>query len=86
MRYIICSFNLFDAAQRVTVRDGDKVETFYAEMAEVAELAASLADARCIKDIHIQRSPYDEKIGDDIVEFASTRFTNLDEVNIIYFE
>ena len=86
MRYIICSFNLFDAAQRIAVRDGDHVETFYANMDCVAELAASLADARGIKDIHIQRSPYDEKIGDEIIEFVGTKFTNLDEVNIIYFE
>jgi hypothetical protein len=68
------------------VRDGDHVETFYANMDCVAELAASLADARGIKDIHIQRSPYDEKIGDEIIEFVGTKFTNLDEVNIIYFE
>ena len=46
MRYIICSFNLFDAAQRVTVREGDHVETFYANMDCIAELAASLADAK----------------------------------------
>jgi hypothetical protein len=70
----------------VAVRDGDHVETFYANMDCIAELAASLADARGIKDIHIQRSPYDEKIGDEIIEFVGTKFTNLDEVNIIYFE
>lgn len=86
MRYIICSFNLFDAAQRVTVREGDHVETFYANMDCIAELAASLADAKSISDIHIQNSPYSDKIGDEILEFAETKFANLDEVNIIYFE
>ncbi len=86
MRYIICSFNLFDTAQRVMVREGNNVETFYAEIGNVAELAASLADARGIKDIHVQHSPYADKIGDEILEFAHTSFTNLDEVNVIYFE
>lgn len=86
MRYIICSFNLFDTAQRVTVREGDHVETFYANIDCIAELAASLADARGIKDIHIQRSPYDDKIGDEILDLVGTKFTNLDKVNIIYFE
>ena len=52
----------------------------------IAELAASLADAKGISDIHIQNSPYSDKIGDEIIDFVGTKFTNLDEVNIIYFE
>jgi hypothetical protein len=86
MRYIISTFNLFDNNQKVVLREGDSVQTFYAETAVVPELIASLADAHGIEDIHIQRSPYAEEIADQVVEYANTKFTNVDEINIIYFE
>ena len=62
------------------MREGDHVETFYANMDCIAELAASLADAKGISDIHIQNSPYSDKIGDEILEVNNIKINSKEQL------